>query len=142
MLTGQLALVCAALFAGAAAVISVAQQPARLALDDRAGLLEWRVSYDRAAIMQASLAVLSGMFGLVAFYFFKDWRWLAGAVLILANWPYTLIVIGRTNERLHEIAPEKGNEVSRALIERWGRLHAARSVLGLVATVTFLWALN
>jgi hypothetical protein len=137
MLTGQLALIGAALFAGAAVVISVAQQPARLALDDRAALLEWQVSYNRAAIMQASLAV-----GLVAFYFFRDWRWLAGAVLVLANWPYTLIVISRTNERLHEIAPEKGDEVSRALIEHWGRLHAVRSVLGLAATVVFLWALN
>ena len=29
---------------------------------------------------------------------------------------------------------------SRALIERWGRLHAVRTALGALATIIFLWA--
>ena len=142
MLLGLLALIGAALFAGAALLVSVAEQPARLALDDKAALREWQVSYDRASVMQASLAMVSAVLGCAAFYVSNDWRWLLGAALILANWPYTLIVIKPVNDRLHKTAWKKGNKTSRALIERWGGLHAGRAVLGVAATAAFLWALN
>ena len=63
-----------------------------------------------------------------------------GAVLIFANWPYTLIGIMPTNNRLKAIAENNAGPASRALLVSWGRLHAARTVLGLAATVAYLWA--
>src|SRR5262245_43941494 len=142
MLVGQLAFVLAAVFAGAAVFVNAAEQPARLALDDKAALLEWQLSYHRAAPMQAGLALASALLGLLAAWLARDWRWLLGALLILANWPYTLLVIKPTNDRLHATAPEQANAETRQLIESWGRLHAGRSALGFAATAAYLWALH
>ncbi|UPY38664.1 DUF1772 domain-containing protein [Sediminicoccus sp. KRV36] len=137
---GQLALACAALFAGAALYINIAEQPARLLLDDAALLAQWKPSYARGFAMQASLAVISGLLGLAAAWAHADARWLAGAALILANWPYTLWGIMPTNHRLN--AMPVGDAASRALIRHWGWLHAGRTALGGGAVMAYLWAMG
>jgi hypothetical protein len=140
MLFGPLALAVASAFAGAAIYINVAEQPARLALDDRALLAQWKRSYERGLVMQGSLAIVGFLLGLAAWRQAGDWRWALGAVVLVANWPYTFLAVLPTNKRLTGIA-EAGGE-SRSLVERWGRLHAVRSALGLSAALIFLSALG
>ena len=106
MILGFLGLVTAALFAGAAFYMNFAEQPARLALNDRAALIQWRQSYERAAVMQASLAMLGFALGLAAWWWEgRDLRWLAGALVLLGPWPYTLLLIKPVNDKLKAADP-------------------------------------
>ena len=140
MLIGQLALVTAAAFTDAAIYVTVAEQPARLALDDAALLTQWQSSYPRASVMQAGLALGSALLGLAAYWSSGDWSWLAGAVLIFANLPFTILVILPTNKALQAVAPAAADGSTRRAIETWARLHLVRDALGLLATAAYLWA--
>jgi hypothetical protein len=142
MLTGHLALALAAAFAGAAFYINFAEHPARLGLDDKNLLKQWKPSYAAGYTMQSSLAAVSGALGLITAWMTKDWRWMVGAVLILINWPYTLIGIMPTNHKLKDIADDDAGPTSRAMLHTWARLHAVRTALGIVATAAYLWALS
>ena len=140
MLAGQLALTTAAIFTGAAVYVSLCEQPARLQLDERALLTEWKPSYKRGFAMQAPLALIGAALGFAAWWQAGDWRWLIGAIVIVSAWPYTLLVIKPTNDELLAIEPADAGARVRALIEKWGRLHAGRSGIGVLTTILFLWA--
>ena len=140
MMIGQLALTTAAIFAGAALYINVAEQPARLGLDHRSLLLEWKPAYKRGTAMQAPLAVLGFLLGTAAWWQTGHLAWMAGALLMLANWPFTFFAIMPTNNRLMALEPNSAGSDSRMMIERWGSLHAVRTSLGLAAAGLFLWA--
>ena len=139
IISQQLALVTAAMFTGAAIYINVAEQPARLSLENQGLLAEWKASYARGFAMQASLALGSSLFGLLAFWLTREWQWMVGAITIFANWPYTLLLMLPVNKRL-EATLQGANAETRSLIETWGRLHAGRVALGLAATLAYLWA--
>src|SRR6185437_2973995 len=102
---GVFTLLVAALFAGAAVYVSIAEHPARLTLDDKAALAQWKVSYPRAALMQATLALIGFVLGVL------------------------------------ELLVSEAGPASRADLVRWGRLHAGRSLLAVIATALFVWAL-
>ena len=142
MLPAPIALALAAAFSGAAYYVNEAEQPARLALNDASLLAQWKRSYARAVTMQAGLAALSGAFGLYVAWDLRDWRWLLAALLILTNWPYTLFLIKPINEQLNAIADKDAGAAARGLIVKWGRLHAVRTALGILATAVYLWALH
>jgi hypothetical protein len=140
MVIGLLALMAAAIFFGAAIYVNVAEQPARLALEDRALLTEWKPSYKRGAAMQAPLALLGFALGMIAWWQSSHPGFLIGAIAMIAPWPWTLLGIKPTNDALLAIDPERAGPQSRALIIRWGALHAVRTALGAIASLALLWA--
>jgi len=141
MLAGQLALIAAAVFFGAAFYVNFAEQPARLRLDDRSLLAEWKPSYKRGFAMQAPLAIVGFLLGIIAWWQTGAWLWLVGALVLIMNWPYTLLGIMPTNNALTALDPAAAGPDSRRLIEKWAKLHTVRTGLGLAATVIFAFAL-
>lgn len=135
------ALTIAAAFSGAALYINVVEQPARISLDDRALLTEWKPAYARGTAMQASLAIVGFALGLAAWRFEHEPLAAIGAILILLPWPITLVLINPTNTRLKHTPESEANAETRALILKWGRLHAFRTAAGIAACGVFLAAL-
>jgi Domain of unknown function (DUF1772) len=130
-----IATLCTSLFAGAALYINVAEHPARMALETRMAAKQWSPSYQRATWMQAPLAVLGFLAGGAAWLGGANVGWLVAAVFIGAVVPFTFIGIMPTNRML--LAPQRdlGSSQTRALLEKWARLHAVRSGLGLLAAL-------
>ena len=139
-LTGQLALMVAAVFAGAAIYVIACAPPARLGLDDRALLAEFKPSYRHGAALQAPLSLIGCLLGLVAWWQIGSWLWLAGAIAIISPWPWTLIVIRPINTELLQTDLAQAGRHTRDLIVRWGHLHLGRVTFGVAAMLLFLWA--
>lgn len=65
--------------------------------------------------------------------------WLVGALLIGSVVPFTLIVIKRTNDQLLTPGRDLGSSDTRTLLEKWGKLHAVRSLLSFLASIIFVY---
>jgi hypothetical protein len=111
-----------------------------LLLEDRPALEEWKPSYKRGAMIQASLAVIAFIAGLAAWWQTREPLFAIGAALQIAPWPWTLRVMLPTNKALLAIDPAIAGARSRSLMESWGRLHMVRTALGAAAAAAFLWA--
>ena len=139
----MVAVLAAALFAGAALYINVAEHPARLTLEMRAAAAQWAPSYKRATWMQAPLALIGLVSSAAAWFMGGGIGWLVGAALIGAVVAFTVFGIMPTNHRLLDPARDRGTgDDTRGLLERWGRLHAVRTGLSLIATALFVWMLG
>src|ERR1700686_274091 len=71
----------AALFAGAALYINVAEHPSRMGLETRMAALQWAPSYKRATWLQAPLAILSLLCGVAVWLLGGGWGWLVAGGL-------------------------------------------------------------
>jgi uncharacterized membrane protein len=133
MFLQALATVCAGLFAGAALYITLVEHPARLQCGTELAATEFGPSYRRASWMQASLAALGFLAALVAWTQGRGLPVLVGGVLLGLVIPFTLVVIAPTNARLLNSSLDRTSAVAAALLARWGRLHAVRTALSLLA---------
>jgi len=132
----------AALFAGAAIYINVAEHPARMELDTRSAATQWAPSYKRATWMQAPLAIVSFLAGVGAWLLGGGLLWLIAALFIGAVVPITFIVIMPTNHQLLAADRDLGSAETRQLLDRWGKLHGVRSIASGIATLLMLWGLH
>ena len=124
-----------AIFAGAALYVTLVEHPARMRCETRIAATQWAPSYHRGALMQAPLAIVGLLGGIAVWSLGAPIYWLVAGLSVGAAVPFTLLVIMPTNRRLQEPERDLASAETRALLERWGRLHAARTVLGVIALV-------
>ena len=91
--------------------------------------------------MQAPLALIGSVAGLVSWWFERRAGWLLGGILLFLVIPFTFLVIFPTNKRLESADLVLRSEEAGRLLHHWGWLHAVRSVLSLVAFFVFLISL-
>ena len=88
--------------------------------------------------MQVPLAVVATISAVVCWWLSGSALWIAGAIMIFAVIPFTLIVIMPTNKQLLDPGLQRASDVALQLLVHWGHLHAVRTVASLAATIIFL----
>ncbi len=129
---------CCGLFAGAAIYINLVEHPARMECGTEIAATEFGPSYRRAAVMQASLAATGLAASMAAWLTGASVWWLAGGILLGSVIPFTLAVILPVNKQLLASALDKRSARARELLSYWGKLHAVRSALSIIALIMFL----
>ena len=136
-----IAVLAAAIFAGAAVYINLVEHPARMTLDTKSAALEWATSYSRATWMQAPLALLSLFAGLASWLLGGGIGWAIAALVVGGVVPFTFLGVMPTNKALLAPGRDLTSPETRELLVRWDKLHAVRTVLSVAATLLYLFLL-
>ena len=126
------------LFAGASIYINFVEHPARMGCDTKTAATVWAPSYKRATVMQASLAIIGCLSGIAVGLLGGGIMWLVGALFIGLVVPFTFIAIMPTNKQLLMPGRDLASNETRALLEKWNKLHAVRSVLSFIASIVYI----
>lgn len=135
-----IAMTCTALFAGAALYISLVEQPARLLASMEVALGEFRPGFPRARALQATLAVAGGLAAGLGWWRGADPAWLVASLCLFSIVGITLVVITPVYTALLDPSLSPAAPEARVLLEQWGRLHALRTALGLVALLALVFS--
>ena len=136
-----IATLCAGLFAGAAIYVTSVEHPARLECGTALAATEFVPSYRRGKLMQASLAAVGFVAAILSWALGAGVAVLVAGVMLGLVIPFTLVVILPVNTRLLDPKLDRGSSEAAHLLARWGRLHAVRSLLGVVAFAMLVWHL-
>jgi hypothetical protein len=137
--TKLLATLCCGVFFGAALYISLVQHPAALETGYDFAARFFPQMYRRAAVLQASLALVGCAAAIAAWLSDGDRLWLAAAVLLGSAIPFTLVVIKPVNDALIQPGDVSSVELG-ALLVRWGYLHWVRTIASGLAFISCLVA--
>jgi hypothetical protein len=137
-----IATLCTGLFTGAAVYVNLVEHPARLETGTAHAVRQWRPSYRRGTVMQASLATAGSLAALGAWLQGRGTPVLIAGLLLGFVVPFTLIVIFPTNKQLSDTGLDETSPHAAALLQTWNRLHAVRSVAALLAFLLLLLHLS
>ena len=132
-----IAVISSALFAGAAFYVSAVEHPARVRMETAAAISQFKLSYQRAAPIQVvfSAGCFLACFALWLRTHIGEWLGAGSVVFIVI--PYTLAFMLPVN-RVLLAAGFTSDAAAKQLLNKWGRLHGVRTILGLMG---FVWIL-
>lgn len=128
-------LLASTLFAGASLFITLISHPVRLSMEPKAAGTSFIPFYKGGTRMQAPLALISSAAGIYVFIATSRPAWLITAALFIGIVVFTTIVMMPTNNKIVAKGRDYTTAESRALIVRWGNLHAVRTALSMVGSV-------
>jgi uncharacterized membrane protein len=102
------------------------QHPAALETGSDFAVRFFAPMYRRAAVMQASLAIIASIASLVAYLLGAGRAWLLSAVLISSVVPFTLLIVEPLNDQIKSVDPLAERAIE--LLIKWGRLHWVRTI--------------
>jgi hypothetical protein len=133
-----IATLASSLFTGAAIYINLVEHPARMSTSTEIAATVWAPSYKRATVLQASLAVTSSIAAVLTWLLGGGVWWLVGAIAIFSVVPFTLTIVKSTNQKLLTPGRDLSSRETRQLLDRWGKLHAIRSLLSAITSIIFV----
>lgn len=134
----NVALCCAALFAGSSIYISLVEDPATSfgGTEFASNYILW--AHPRPAVFQASFAAIAGLAGiLTGLVGGAVWWGIGGVILIGAALLHVFVVIPETRH-LRDADPKADPQRATRLLARLARLHAVSSLAGLAALFIFI----
>ncbi|MEE9452546.1 MAG: DUF1772 domain-containing protein [Gammaproteobacteria bacterium] len=117
---------CAGLFTGTAVFVAVVQHSAATQLGYETYAKYFSLFYWRAALMQVSLALITVILGLVAWFYGAGFFNLIGALIFIALILYSVIYIKPIDDQLRAAKTEMPTDPE-SLLTRWGALHRLRA---------------
>ena len=132
------AVLSALFFTAIAIYVNLGEHPARMECGHEVAATVFGPSYKRASKIQVGLVAVATISGVVLWLMGAGFMWLIGTLFIFAAVPFTLIVIMPINKELLDPGLDKKAGKTQELLQKWGRLHAVRSLLGLVSSLIFL----
>ena len=130
------------LVSGAAVYVTCVEHPARMKCGAEVAATEFSPSYRRAAAMVPSLAIFGFLLSVAAWLTGANVRWLVGGIVLVSVVPFTLVVIMPTNKQLLDPSLDRKSDKTMELLSHWGRLHAVRTILSVLALMIFLYQLT
>jgi hypothetical protein len=133
------AILTSGLYAGASWYLTFVELPALFSGPAEPALTHWAHGVRRTP-RYAGAALIGAAAGLIAGHAAISSPWSWGAAAMLSVLPFTSIAILPLQRRLLEQWRDEGMARSLIRLRTWGRLHAVRTALGLLANILFLWA--
>lgn len=135
----NVALCCCALFAGAAAYISLVEQPTILSAGKEMTGAYIMLAQPRPAVFQVSFAIIGALAGITAGVTGSQTLWLSGGLLLGLAALFNVAFVRPETRRVLEIALQGEMHIAPGFLSKLAQLHAVQALLGLGALFMFIF---